>query len=389
MNYGMVSKVRRFVELDALRGVAALVVVLHHFNHMRLGKYAATLWPRLLYPLIAGHEGVILFFALSGFVLALPYFKGTNLPYNIFLIRRITRIYFPYLAALVLAVTGAFLWHGRFTGDYWVTQTWSSPISWRLVLRHVILIRHYDTNQYNTAFWTLVQEMRISIIFPLIFFATARFRTDITLTATFICLFGAKALAIRLHVYPTVSALLDDVQYVQIFIFGILLAKNCESLCARYKDLRVPTRLLITLAFLITFFGGHHIYTSINLRMRVLMDPLVASGAAGIIIVSISSMRIGVALRSSVLQFLGRISYSLYLVHATVLWALTAVIGARVSTSVFFPIYLILAIGSSAVFCFCVEEPCMRLGNKFLTLRRFLEPNSRICHSLVDSKQGH
>ncbi len=54
--------------------------------------------------LIAGHQAVILFFLLSGFVLTLPYKKKTGLGYGPFLVKRVCRIYLPYLGALALAI---------------------------------------------------------------------------------------------------------------------------------------------------------------------------------------------------------------------------------------------------------------------------------------------
>ena len=49
----------------------------------------------------------MLFFLLSGFVLSVPYLRGKGQAYPVYLIRRILRIYAPYLAALALAVAGA------------------------------------------------------------------------------------------------------------------------------------------------------------------------------------------------------------------------------------------------------------------------------------------
>ncbi len=77
----------RLEELDSLRGIASLTVLIGHFigvftliqmdtsdlgfsNAINLLKYSP------LHIIYAGHEAVILFLVLSGFVLALPYIKG-------------------------------------------------------------------------------------------------------------------------------------------------------------------------------------------------------------------------------------------------------------------------------------------------------------------------
>lgn len=61
----------RFNEFDSLRGLAAVSVVLCHL--LPLGNYTLinTLDKTPFHLLWAGHEAVILFFILSGFVLSL------------------------------------------------------------------------------------------------------------------------------------------------------------------------------------------------------------------------------------------------------------------------------------------------------------------------------
>jgi peptidoglycan/LPS O-acetylase OafA/YrhL len=100
----------RYRELDALRGLAALVVLVYHFRMMwadSLEWFGWHKWFNLsIMALASGPESVNLFFLLSAFVLALPYLKGDGLEYPAYLARRVIRIYGPYLFALALAVAG-------------------------------------------------------------------------------------------------------------------------------------------------------------------------------------------------------------------------------------------------------------------------------------------
>jgi peptidoglycan/LPS O-acetylase OafA/YrhL len=57
----------RFAELDALRGIAALMVVLYHYTTKYQELYGHT--GATLIDLRAGRNGVQLFFAISGFVI--------------------------------------------------------------------------------------------------------------------------------------------------------------------------------------------------------------------------------------------------------------------------------------------------------------------------------
>ena len=93
---------RRFHELDALRGLAALTVVAHHLRltiSLVERPASAVWWEKLLLfgPLQifwAGHEAVVFFFVLSGFVLSLPYFSQKRpLPYHLYLSKRILRAF--------------------------------------------------------------------------------------------------------------------------------------------------------------------------------------------------------------------------------------------------------------------------------------------------------
>ena len=54
--------------------------------------------------LVSGGTAVRFFFVLSGFVLVLPFLRHPHSPYFPYVVKRICRIYLPYLAAVALAV---------------------------------------------------------------------------------------------------------------------------------------------------------------------------------------------------------------------------------------------------------------------------------------------
>jgi len=137
------GKPPRFTELDSLRGLAALTVVFCHFVTAYLnGPPFAFLNKFPVRVLLDGHEAVMLFFLLSGFVLSLPY-RQRGVEYGSFLVRRVCRIYLPYLGALLIAVLGDWWHHGPVQGtgmDWyvdWLNLTWSDPPNAALILKHV------------------------------------------------------------------------------------------------------------------------------------------------------------------------------------------------------------------------------------------------------------
>ncbi|MGH9597467.1 MAG: acyltransferase family protein, partial [Edaphobacter sp.] len=108
---------KHFGELDSLRGIAAVAVMFFHF-HLLWEESPHHEWSEWLFMfpplkfLIAGHAAVILFFLLSGFVLALPQIRGKKQRYAEYISKRVCRIYMPYLVALFLAVAFCWRFHG-------------------------------------------------------------------------------------------------------------------------------------------------------------------------------------------------------------------------------------------------------------------------------------
>lgn len=98
----------RIRQLDSIRGLAALTVVLQHclfvfpllFNDtsgqqhfwlLNIFKYSP------LHLFWSGSQAVFLFFLLSGFVLSLPFYRAQSVSYPAFIIKRICRLYLPYI----------------------------------------------------------------------------------------------------------------------------------------------------------------------------------------------------------------------------------------------------------------------------------------------------
>jgi peptidoglycan/LPS O-acetylase OafA/YrhL len=345
---------RRFHELDAMRGLAAVVVLGNHFRNMfyPTATFAHGWQSVFLYPLVSGRESVMFFFLLSGFVLSLPFLRGKRQPYSIFLRRRILRIYGPYLGALVLALIGCALWHNRLGSTGWRAATWSAQVDLRSVLQHVLFIGNYNYERYNTAFWSLVYEMRISMIFPLLFVVANRLKARYTL------LIVAACTLVGVHAVP--RQFLITFEYAGVFLIGVLLAKNLDALNDLYRRQGTAQHILWAILSLLLYFGGHRI-ASMGALWH-LGDMPVVLGAAGLLILGLNSVKASRALNSVVPTFLGRISYSLYLVHGTVLFAMAAALQNKFSPPVFFLIYLPTAILLSWGFYVAVESPFMMMS---------------------------
>ena len=355
---------QRFHELDSLRGLAALVVVFHHFRYMWLypEPQSLTLKNALLYPLFAGRESVVLFFLLSGFVLSIPYLRGRGQSYATFMTRRVLRIYCPYLFGLALAVAGNAVWHGSLGISPWADPTWATPVSWRPVLLHVFMVG--DTLRFNTAFWSLFVEMRVSIVFPFLFLFIRKVPTAVAF------LTAAACWPVVEYTYRRGVPLAGTVEFVAIFIVGILMAMHLSRLGGWFRRLGVWQRLALGLGSFVLFDLAHVLVAlaqgnrQIPELFQVWEDWPIAAGAAGLMLVALESAPARRFLNSTVPRFLGRISYSLYLVHGTVLFAMTYLLVHKVSTPVAFLVFLPAALLLSTAFCFWIEEPFLRLGRR-------------------------
>lgn len=98
------NKSKRLFELDALRGIAALGVVLFHYMVAFADNYshASEIFPLFRY-FRYGKHGVELFFLISGFVILMSLEKTKNGPD--FVVGRFARLYPTYWTAVVLSFT--------------------------------------------------------------------------------------------------------------------------------------------------------------------------------------------------------------------------------------------------------------------------------------------
>lgn len=366
---------RRLHELDSIRGLAAVAVAFYHFFLGWLGFGLPTGWRsaalKAMYPLYAGPEAVRLFFVLSGIVLALSYGRGQS--YGVFIGRRITRIYGPYLVALALTVMGASIWHGHIDHSALRDCCWSEPVSRRLVVQHILFLGDYDFGQLNPVFWSLVHEMRISIIFPLLYVAVSRLSNRGALALAAGCTLVSMTIMRFFMAWITPIApmsLAMTVHYIAFFILGILVARNLSGIGEWYLGQGRGTRwALLLVSFVVYNFTALAANALLGPHTKLLIgvsDWGTALGALGLIVTVLFSVRVNTIFRSAVPVFLGGISYSLYLIHIPVLLALAFTLQKRFALSalMLLPLYSVTALVGAYLFCVAVEEPFTRLGRR-------------------------
>ncbi len=379
-NYGGTGQPRRFYELDSLRGLAAAIVVFDHFDYLVPPRLHSAIDRSPLKILVNGHNAVILFFVLSGFVLTRPYVRRSALQYRDFLLKRVCRIYLPYLAALALSILADALspnLNGELSSmpgsNRWIDQTWSQPITVWPVFQHILFIGHYPTFQFNAAFWSLVYEMRISLAFPFIALAVLRWRPRRTLAAALLVWVGSILLnhfgPALLHGSPdNVGDVASTLFYAVFFILGALLAKKLHTADAWFRRRNALEVAALAIASILLFGYAAPLLAQRHLPAGA-ADLCTGLGTLGLIVLAVNCDPLQRFLTSPAIHHLGKISYSLYLMHGTVLFILIHTLFGRVPLPVLFALYLGLTLAATEVFHRLIELPTMHLGRRLTAAR--------------------
>ncbi|HVY88678.1 MAG TPA: acyltransferase family protein, partial [Hyphomonadaceae bacterium] len=249
------SNIRRLQSLDSLRGVAALIVVFYHMVGALPAPFAslasapwrpleglpgwmvtlryATAWIPLRLLWGGGYECVLLFFVLSGYVLSLPYLAGKSPSWTRYIGKRLCRLYLPSIAAILFALAMRAI---AINGTYTFTPEWpwAAPLTPSLIWNNVLFLGGGDSFHLDGTIWSLVHEMRISIIFPFLFLIVLR-------TPALLSYATSALLALwAFHFVPTIGAdtplaqaersWADTSGYVFYFVLGIVAARYHQKI---------------------------------------------------------------------------------------------------------------------------------------------------------------
>lgn len=314
--------------LDSLRGLAALWVCWFHACLIFYPGSQTQWWS------LRGYLGVPIFFVISGFVIPYALEKSGYAPRNFldFLAKRLVRLHPPFLASIALVIlvglTADFLIRGAHY-EYRVKD---------VLLNSFLLVPFAGQPWLLKAYWTLAVELQWYLLAALCFRAywTGAGARRFFLFALVACMIGALPL-----VFTRREILLP---YLPLFILGVI--------AFRFTTQTIPVRqtlILVGIAALVTWWNFSAFETAAGLA------------ACGCIILIRRSL--------PVLDALGKISYSLYLIHGLVLLhclnSLPHLVknGLALDRALRMSLGITLSIVASWALWRFIERPCQRISH--------------------------
>ena len=322
---------RRLAALDGLRGLAALMVFVFHAQIPGLQETVHGL-----------NAGVLIFFALSGYLLYAPFaaahYGGRPVDLRAYAIRRLLRIAPAYLVA---AFSIAWLWRPELVDD---------PLAIATTFRDPTVV-----------VWTLQIEVVFYALLPIIAALLAAFRGANRMRILFVIAMGSigvtaigMAAYIALVGYVPTDVLISFPSYLWAFVPGMIVAE-LEQRGSLARPL--PRRVLaggLALVFLATV-----------VNMPPYFNVLASLGGAALIGYVVSRPTAG-RRSERVFGAAGAISYSVYLWHVMIIVAVDRpdpTLGGALLAAV-------ITVAVAAVVYLGVERPAMRLGQRLARPRR-------------------
>ncbi len=322
----------RLTSLEALRGLASIAVVFHHIAQQTHGNALANdAGGRLL--LWLGGWGVTVFFVLSGFcihgsILRTEHAGRLEPDWRDYFMRRARRILPGYLVALAISVA-----LGCFADSYLITRA-----RWIDIWTHLTFTSGFSQDtalRINSVLWTVVVEVHFYLAYPLFIWLRNRMgmaRLTTLLLILSICIKLAGRLWLDEGARWTWHHSFLNLWWI--WALGALLAemqvKPAQTTAHPWSIL-----LVVTGSLAMGCLDGRGIP-----QLWQIMESYGLPVMAVLVVAAFVPSSLPV-LRSKVAADLGRISYSMYLLHPVALWL---VVRSMPSASLFVSVGMMLTL---------------------------------------------
>jgi peptidoglycan/LPS O-acetylase OafA/YrhL len=344
--------------VDALRAIAALLVLWLHvgdsFVHLNGAAPLPGAWLQSLASSVdLGRVGVVAFFLISGFVIPFSIHPAQPAPVRTFLVKRFLRIFPAYWLSIPFgALTGWWLWGRPFgVADFLVNLT--------------LLQDLFGMRAAQGLYWTLLVEVVFYVLCVglLLTRSLDRPRRLLALAAVF---GGVHSLALVTHwlgrpLMGTVAA----------FWFLNLSIMLCGTLYRRLLLDDGLQRDRLARAGTLALFA----YYLVLLPVAAVWATGFARNAAVAYALGMLLFVVGtrfVRIQTRLTDWLGEISYSIYLFHPVVFMTLLWLLSRQPAGSwwrtqhlgVYIAVVAVLTVGVATLVFRWIERPCIRLGHR-------------------------
>jgi peptidoglycan/LPS O-acetylase OafA/YrhL len=336
----------RISELDALRGIAALSVVIFHFTHFTVGG------PKIDYVFNLGWSGVDLFFIISGFVIFMTIDKCSD--WKDFLISRFSRLYPAYW--FIVSITSILIL--LYIKDYY-TFSGGDPNSnsfflYKYIVNMTMFQYYFKVKNIDGPYWTLTIEL-VFYIFMLLLFVTKSIKYIEKIGLMMLCLCFIYSQTFKFidsnFILHKLRVAFPLINYFPLFFSGILVYK------LKFVEVTVTRIILFTLCFMVQPFLFKNIFiTFLNIYEYVFM----LSVFYFTLILYLTNNLSFIVNKYTV--SLGEISYSLYLIHQFVSCVIIIPFLLKCGFNIWisYLITLVIIIGIASLINKTIEKPAMK-----------------------------
>lgn len=363
----------RLRSLDGLRGVAALIVLVQHtllsynpvaevfFEETEVGVGSPYWWLTYspLHVLWIGEEAVLVFFVLSGLVLALPAVRRP-VRWRSYFPKRLVRLYLPVWVALAIAVLLAAVVPREVSPEQSTYLNDRADLTLSDAWGDAVLV--FGAGVINSPLWSLRWEVIFSVLLPAYLLLAGRSRLA-WLLAKFAALLALIA----------VGTVIDSqaLRFLPMFGVGVLMAYHLDLLGAvrdRIDSARRSEGLWLALA-LLTLLLITARWTVLGLPVESVLLSAAASGGSflGAVLVVYLAMYwpwARDALETGPVLHVGVRSFSLYLIHEPVVVTTRFLLPGAVPAWASFAVCIALSILAAVVFYRWVEAPSHALAQR-------------------------
>lgn len=320
---------RRLTSIDALRGVAAIVVVLAHTvenaSFVGMASMPSGIGIVLDRLFSFGRVGVTLFFVISGFCIHLQWAraraegKALQIHFFSFWKRRFTRLYPPFLVAL---------------GIYLAAQTWNGTIAWDAfdvynLVSHLLMLHNFDVRtifSIEAVFWTLAIEEQLYLAYFLLLYLRNRWSWGPILLICLGCRAAWFALAFFVNRLGNEYRLPHEGGCLANWFIWALGAVSVEATLGLIKlpDWTVKMRYAVacfTIAIACDLVSEHHLLGGLGWRLTWLAAAPIWGAGLFVVVNRLVAAEVrwhasqSIPRLVTIFASLGLFSYSIYLMH--------------------------------------------------------------------------